>query len=183
MLLLWTNSVKLTITHLDYTLPLRVFGYSAFVHQYHPPSKFHPRPVKCVFIGYSNSQKGYKCYDPITKHLFVSRDVTFAEHEPYFIKPSTQGENWSEFQLECLLESIPPLAPIQLPTNPSNVIPRVMPRREIQDQQFDLIYSCINKHVVGPSITEDVPFPNLVKCPINNNEHTWVAEILKTSKA
>jgi hypothetical protein len=43
--------------------------------------------VKCVFVGYSSTQKGYKYWDPIGKKLFVSMDVTFREFEPYYRKP------------------------------------------------------------------------------------------------
>jgi hypothetical protein len=42
--------------------------------------------VKCVFVGYSSTQKGYKCWDPVGKKLFVSMDVTFREFEPYYTK-------------------------------------------------------------------------------------------------
>ena len=43
--------------------------------------------MKCIFVGYSSTQKGYKCWDPIGKKLFVSMDVTFRESEPYYTKP------------------------------------------------------------------------------------------------
>ncbi|GFZ14462.1 hypothetical protein Acr_24g0006520 [Actinidia rufa] len=43
----------------------RVFGCLCFVHALHPlGGKFGPKAHKCVFIGYSPTQKGYKYYDP-----------------------------------------------------------------------------------------------------------------------
>jgi hypothetical protein len=41
--------------------------------------KLDPRSLKCVFLGYSSSKKGYKCFDPNTKKTFISRDIEFDE--------------------------------------------------------------------------------------------------------
>ena len=46
-------------------------------------------------MGYSSSQKGYKCFHPITNKMLVSRDVRFEETVPYFSKEaahSREGE-------------------------------------------------------------------------------------------
>ena len=63
----------------------RIFGCSAFVHVHsHNRGKLDPRAIKCIFVGYSSTQKGYKCYHPPTRIFFVSIDVTFEEQKPYF---------------------------------------------------------------------------------------------------
>ena len=75
-------------------LPLRVFGSTVFVHAHAPKrNKLDPRTLKCLFIGYCSTQKGYKCYDPISQKLYVSLDVTFFKHTPYYL---LQGEFVSE---------------------------------------------------------------------------------------
>ncbi len=33
----------------------------------------------CIFIGYSLEQKGYKCFNPSTQKLQLSKDVMFDE--------------------------------------------------------------------------------------------------------
>ena len=59
-------------------LPLCVFRSTVFVHTHGPKqNKLDPRALKCVFLGYSSTQKGYKCYDPISQKLYISLDVTF----------------------------------------------------------------------------------------------------------
>ncbi|CAL8115437.1 unnamed protein product [Prunus armeniaca] len=80
------------------TLLSRVFGCVAYVHiQKIHRSKLDPCALRCVFVGYSSHQKGYQCYHPETRHMYVTMDVTFSETEYFYIAvPSTsdhQGEN------------------------------------------------------------------------------------------
>ena len=43
-------------------LILRVFACVCFVNNNNPESKFDSKAIKCIFVGYSNNKKGYKCY-------------------------------------------------------------------------------------------------------------------------
>ncbi|KAM2733441.1 hypothetical protein EV2_036866 [Malus domestica] len=77
-------------------LPPRVIGCVAFVHL-HPPqrkTKLEPRALRCVFLGYATTQKGYRCYHPSSKNMFITQDVSFHENEMFFgSSPSSlQGE-------------------------------------------------------------------------------------------
>ena len=59
---------------------LKVFGCIAYVHVPDElQTKLDPKAEKCVFIGYSLEQKGYKCYNPVTRQVRVSRDVVLDE--------------------------------------------------------------------------------------------------------
>ena len=82
-----------------YTVPPKVFGCTCFVHDHRRTlDKLDPRAMKCIFIGYSASQKGYKCYYPPTRKTFITMDVTFREHEAYFSRSSLQGESKIEVE-------------------------------------------------------------------------------------
>ena len=59
---------------------LKVFGCLAYAHIPNELRlKLDPKAKKCVFIGYSLEQKGYRCYNPLTREVRVSRDVVFDE--------------------------------------------------------------------------------------------------------
>ncbi|KAL0412240.1 UNVERIFIED_CONTAM: hypothetical protein Slati_3813700 [Sesamum latifolium] len=70
-------------------LPHKVFGYAAFVHVHsHNRGKLDPRDLKCVFLGCSNTKKGYKFYHPTSRKNFTSMDATFLENESLFQSPN-----------------------------------------------------------------------------------------------
>ncbi|PNX77125.1 retrovirus-related Pol polyprotein from transposon TNT 1-94 [Trifolium pratense] len=72
-----------------YVVPPRVFGSTCFVHDLTPGrDKLSARAVKCVFLGYSRVQKGYRCYCPSTHRFYVSADVTFFEDTMFFVSPT-----------------------------------------------------------------------------------------------
>nr|KYP54934.1 Retrovirus-related Pol polyprotein from transposon TNT 1-94 [Cajanus cajan] len=79
------------------SLQSRVFGCSVFVHVHSTHrGKLDPRAIKCVFIGYASNKKGYKCYHPQSRRVYVSKDVTFHETESFFSSTHLSSE------LKCL---------------------------------------------------------------------------------
>ena len=81
-------------------LPPHVFGCVAFVHLHkRQRNKLTPRALRCVFLGYAAYQKGYQCYHPPSKQMFVTMDVVFHEDSMYFSsEPELQGEYLEEVQ-------------------------------------------------------------------------------------
>lgn len=70
---------------------LHVFERTCFVHS---PlgNKFDLHARKCVFLGYSFIKKGYKCFDPTFKKLFISKDVTIYETHIFFFRDQIQRD-------------------------------------------------------------------------------------------
>jgi hypothetical protein len=68
-----------------FSLPLKFFGCICYVYILGPDfDELDARTTKCVFLGYSQIQKEYRCYSPILRQYFTSVNVTFLESTPYF---------------------------------------------------------------------------------------------------
>lgn len=138
------------------SIPLKTFGCTVFVHDHQKnKSKLDPKSIKCVFIGYSSTQKGYKCYSPTLHQMFVSMDATFFENQSFFPKSSVQGdiqgepESWEEFEpevsnslpppipLASSIEPIEPGVPLPLPT-PIEPSKPIVPQKS---QWKEIVYS------------------------------------------
>ena len=99
-----------------------VFGCTCFVQDLSLGlDKLSPRSLKCVFVGYSRTQKEYKCYNSSTRKYLVSADVTFFESVLYF---STQAPlTASEIAPPSLSASLPtPAFTVSLPAPPAETI-------------------------------------------------------------
>ena len=66
-----------------------LFGSIAYVHvPKEKQRKLDAKAEKCILVGYSDTQKGYKCYNPRTKQERVSRDVMFDESASWYLPPT-----------------------------------------------------------------------------------------------
>ena len=79
-----------------------------------PPHKLSSRSRRCIFIGYAFNYKGYRCLDPQTDQVYVSRHVLF--HKDVFPYPDLMPFHVSS-QAISLIELIvaSTLNPAQLP--------------------------------------------------------------------
>nr|CAN62019.1 hypothetical protein VITISV_019561 [Vitis vinifera] len=154
-------------TRLISTVPPKIFGCSVFVHinQQHR-SKLDPRSLKCIFLGYSSNQKGYKCYSPVTRKFYNSMDVTFFETQPYYPKNDIQGENSTQeyqfWDLESFSES---------PITTENHIPPEsfnQPESIVDLWDKEHIQEETEERALSQQTHEAEPGPNPSKLPGNN---------------
>lgn len=60
---------------------LRPFGCVAYVHIPEVERrKLDQKSIRCIFIGYCDTRSAYRFWDPSSKKVKISRDVTFDEH-------------------------------------------------------------------------------------------------------
>ena len=98
------------MNRLSSLLPLKIFGCTVFVHiRSYNRGKLELCATKCVFVGYAPTKKRYKCFEQISKKMFVTMDVTFFELIPYFTSHFQEGNQnkysvffYDFFQIEDL---------------------------------------------------------------------------------
>ena len=75
---------------------VRIFGSIAYVHiPDEKRRKLDPKSEKCILVGYSLEQKGYKCFNPSTRKFRVSRDVVFDESTSWYKLEATAPEPYT----------------------------------------------------------------------------------------
>ena len=134
--LFWTNKVLTAAYLLNRMLFCILKGKSPFemfflgknpfsvpprVHNHSPNcDKLDPRAHKYIFLGYSRTHKGYRCYSPSLRKHFVSADVTFFEDILYYFPKEGQLQ-------ESILSTpvIPTHVPTVPPTLPIPIVPYV----------------------------------------------------------
>ncbi|KAI3513963.1 hypothetical protein L1887_12232 [Cichorium endivia] len=64
---------------------LRVFGCVCYVFiPNHLRSKMEKKAIRCIFVGYDQERKGWRCCDPNSGKCYVSRNVVFDENSSWW---------------------------------------------------------------------------------------------------
>ena len=91
---------------------------SYFVHNLTPGlDKLSAQSIKCVFLGYTRSQKGYRCFSPTLRRYLVPTDVTFFDDVLFFESLSLNPPPMSEILPLC------PLPVVSLPLSHCPLLP------------------------------------------------------------
>jgi hypothetical protein len=70
--------------------------------------------VECVFLGYGDENKGFRCWDPVGRRICISRDVTFDESRSLYPRPSSLTSSVDDISFLTFLDN-PPFVP-RVPT-------------------------------------------------------------------
>jgi hypothetical protein len=100
---------------------LRTFGCIAHIKDVRPHlKKLEDRSRPMVLLGYEQGSKAYRCYDPITKRVCISRDVVFDEKVKWNWEeePSAGESNMNFFTVDYLSTPVPVKPEVDAPATP-----------------------------------------------------------------
>ena len=178
---------------LKINLPAKIFGCVVYAH-IHNAGKLDHRSLKCIFLGYSTTQKGYKCYHPTSRKILVTADAKFDEMRMFydraedelgtFLQGTSEGEDHS--LTPAISKQIPVISttPSQVEEEADSVIPEVIPLEEVLTNtdipNNDGWPIAINKGVRECTKTKLYPISNYVSYNQVSPEYNRVIQALMT---
>ncbi|CAJ2639943.1 unnamed protein product [Trifolium pratense] len=154
---------------------LRVFGCIAYAHV--PDQlrkKLDDKGERCIFFGYSPNSKAYKLYNPETKKVIISRDVTFDEGGMWNWSSKSQKEpvvtsNDFEEENEQETEHV----------DPTPDEPETSNRLQRQRRLLARLQDCVLGNDNDPSDEEIINFALFADCePLNfeeaSGDENWI---------
>lgn len=102
-------------SHSLFSLHRKIFGCTCFVFDIRSQlTKLDPKSLKCVFLCYSHTQKGCRCFSPYLGHYLISVDIPFFEDRPFFAFFAESqlslpvGESNDSFLTYTIIHCVPP---------------------------------------------------------------------------
>ena len=98
-----------------------------------------------MFIGYSNTQKGYKCYSLELKKIFLSKDVTFHDYIMYY--SPVHDDNVTLFNKNSIQS--------QVTNTPSSSEPcETLSQDTIEINESDKVTQVIGRNVIADNLAQ-----------------------------
>ena len=116
-----------------------------------------------MFIGYSNTQKGYKCYLPELKKIFISKDVTFHENIMYY--SPTHDDNVTFFNKNSIESQVTNISS-------SNEPCETLPQDTIEINENDNVTQVIRRNVITDNLAQEQVCSEELSGNITNNDQS-----------
>ena len=115
---------------------LIVFFSVCFVHQLAlGEDKLDSRAIKCIFLGYAQTQNGYRCYSQILNRFFTCVNVIFFESTPYFMKQDMPCELEQYFSFPSPILPVPSSLLLELYSPPDFITQLFHPNFQVYSRR------------------------------------------------
>lgn len=151
--------VELLLNDKPHYNSLRVFGCACWPNlRPYNTRKLAFHSTQCVFLGYSSLHKGFKCLEPNTGHIYISRDVVFDGNIFPFssLHPNAGARLRNEISL--LSENLTPFVPGDVVCHVSNATNRAASSnlREVQEQEeVQELQEIMDEEATDPTAASD----------------------------
>ena len=129
----WASPFQILFGQAPDYMTLRTFGCACFPYLGdYATNKLQPRSLSCVFLGYSDQYKGYRCFHPPTRRVYLSCHIKFNEDDfpfhSYMASSSVQQSDLVFVPIVFILalpqhhNALSPMLPLMQPvTMPQNL--------------------------------------------------------------
>ncbi|KAD7477345.1 hypothetical protein E3N88_00481 [Mikania micrantha] len=133
----FTLTFALYLRHPTYD-HLRIFGCACYPNtSATQPNKLHTRSIRCIFLGYPADFRGYRCFDPTTGKVSISRHVTFDESTfPYTIPNSSTSYTFLDDTTPPGFHFSHPISPTQPTPNTTTTSHPIVYHRRHKPAEF-----------------------------------------------
>jgi hypothetical protein len=169
---------ELTLSH------LKVFGCACYpLLRPYAKHKLEFRSTKCILLGYSSNRKGYRCLDPVSNRIYISRHVIFyeqtfpAQDKAYFTTPAEDSLHppgtilllIDFYSINAAHDSNPQSTLVDIPSNPST--PPNLPIATHTQQNLPHFSIPATKTISPTTFLDDVASPTVEESPTSEPAH------------
>jgi hypothetical protein len=118
------------------------------------PNKLAPRSISCVFLGYSDEHKGFRCLDLLSVRIHISRHVTYVENVFPFSQRSTSSE--TDTSTTTSSPRRPTFNPLYITPNPTPPHSSPTPAAAAETAANPAMAACDNTAASGSAAAADL---------------------------
>ncbi|KAI0505062.1 hypothetical protein KFK09_016019 [Dendrobium nobile] len=177
-------NLRIPFQVLHNTLPsyshLRTFGCLCFPWLKHQaPNKLSSRSSECIFLGYSPSHKGYRCFNMATNKILISRHVIFHESIFPYSASATTATSHSDSPTSSPITLLPTSIPIELPNHSHITSSTVTPESPSSSNSQTNTITILDSTSTSTSSHHNPSHPEPVSQPIHPMQTRLKSGIIK----